>query len=354
VRDRPAGISDRDLSDALADAWQVDVAAAQYAPVGGGSYHWIVGDRGGRRWFATVDDLDRKSWLGDTREAVADGLAAAMEMAVGLRDEAGLPFVLAPIRARNGAVIVRLGSAHAVALFPYLDGGTGRFGEELPLGERNQVVDMLAALHRAAPGAARAPLHRISLARRGDLDKALRELSQPWHGGPFSEPGRALLGGHAEQVKRLLARFDRLAERVPALEPVITHGEPHPANLLRAPTGTVLIDWDTVGLAPPERDLWWVISDSGGAEARRYTGATGRAVDPAALALYRLRWALDDLSYFVHDLRSAHSRTADAERALRAVEITLASAPGRRGYRPTEQEPMSDLRLGNRRARGPA
>ncbi|HXP18631.1 MAG TPA: phosphotransferase [Streptosporangiaceae bacterium] len=38
-----------------------------------------------------------------------------------------------------------------------------------------------------------------------------------------------------------------------ARAPVTTHGEPHSANIIRAGSGRLLIDWDTVGLAPPER-----------------------------------------------------------------------------------------------------
>jgi spectinomycin phosphotransferase len=327
VRDRPAGVSDRDLRSALHDGWRVDVAAAEYAPVGGGSYHWIVRDRAGRKWFATVDDLDQKRWLGGTRDGVAERLAMAMELAVALRQDASLPFVLAPVVAWNGAAVVRLGRAYAVTLFPYLDGACGVFGDDLPPDERNHLVDMLAALHRAAPGEIRVPLHDAALAHRNDLETALADIGQPWDGGPLSEPARALLAPRAAQIRHLLDRFDRLAERATALEPVITHGEPHPANLLTAGTETLLIDWDTVGLAPPERDLWWVISDSSAGAADRYTRATGRPVDPAALALYRRRWALDDLSIFAYRLRSGHDRGADAAHALRAIEITLGGLP---------------------------
>ena len=76
----------------------------------------------------------------------------------------------------------------------------------------------------------------------------------------------------------------------------------------------MLIDWDTVGLAPPERDLWMVATETG-AELRRYTELTGRPVDLAAIELYRLRWALDDLSCFVRDLRAPHRRTPGTEHA---------------------------------------
>ncbi|MGH3522031.1 MAG: hypothetical protein ACRDU4_04180, partial [Mycobacterium sp.] len=85
----------------------------------------------------------------------------------------------------------------------------------------------------------------------------------------------------------------------------------------------MLIDWDTVGLAPPERDLWMVATETG-AELRRYTELTGRPVDMAAIELYRLRWALDDLSCFVRDLRAPHRRTPGTEHAWQTLQITIA------------------------------
>jgi spectinomycin phosphotransferase len=88
----------------------------------------------------------------------------------------------------------------------------------------------------------------------------------------------------------------------------------------------MLVDWDTVGLARPERDLWLVASETGD-ELRRYTELTGRPVDTAALELYRLRWALDDISCFVRDLRAAHRRTADTQHAWQSLERTLAQLP---------------------------
>ena len=159
---------------------------------------------------------------------------------------------------------------------------------------------------------------------RGDLETALRELGRPWSGGPFAEPARALLAGAAGQVRRGLETLDRWASDATAAgETVITHGEPHPGNIIRVGGEIMLVDWDTVGLARPERDLWMVASENGD-ELRRYTELTGRPVDRTALELYRLRWALDDISCFVRDLRARHRRTAGTEHAWHSLERTIA------------------------------
>lgn len=324
MRDRPAGVGEGELCDALLSGWRIRVASTRYAAVGGGSYHWVVRDGDGETLFVTVDDLDDKPWLGQTRATVFDGLRTAMDTALALRHQAGLRFVTAPIPAVDAATVRPLDARCAIAVFPFRLGISGRFGENRTAHERGEVIDMLAALHQSTPAAAQVPVRAIALPGRGRLEAALRELGQPWPGGPFSEPARALLSQAAGQVHDLLRTFDQLAGRVTAAArpPVITHGEPHPGNIISMGTRRMLVDWDTVGLAPPERDLWMVAS-SEGEELRRYTDATGRTVDPVALTLYRLRWALDDLSAFVTRLRAVHHRTADAEHAWRSLGETI-------------------------------
>jgi spectinomycin phosphotransferase len=326
VRDRPRGVSEPELRVALADGWHIDVAALRYVPEGGGGYHWAVRDGRGGQWFATVDDLDDKPWLGDDRATVSEGLHAAMETAIALRRDAGLGFVLAPSPARDGAALRALDSRHTLSVFPFVHGATGRFGDEPAPARQARLVEMLAALHLATPAADRARRLPAGVPYRGALEEALGELDTPWHGGPFSEPARALIAGAADWIGHLLDTFDRLAARVAALEPVITHGEPHPGNVIRTEADTLLIDWDTVGLAPPERDLWWVLTDDSD-QACRYAEATGRPADPAGLALYRIRWALDDLSVFTRRFRSPHDRAPETEHSLRTMTGFLTEPP---------------------------
>ena len=54
------GITERDVAHALADGWGIRAETLTYAPVGGGSYHWMARDEQGEQRFVTVDDLDAK------------------------------------------------------------------------------------------------------------------------------------------------------------------------------------------------------------------------------------------------------------------------------------------------------
>jgi spectinomycin phosphotransferase len=192
---------------------------------------------------------------------------------------------------------------------------------------------MLAALHGHDPGELALPPCPLRPASRAVLDQALRERGLRWHGGPYAGAARALVSGHAAGLAAALAAFDELCAVVAAdrRPPVVTHGEPHPGNLLRRDGRYLLIDWDTAGLAPPERDLWWIASDSG-AEADRYTALTGREVSEPALQLYRLRWDLDDAGLALAEFRSPHQAGQDAQTSwsgLRGAVGRLAAASWR-------------------------
>jgi spectinomycin phosphotransferase len=62
---------------------------------------------------------------------------------------------------------------------------------------------------------------------------------------------------------------------------------------------------------------------SGDQDAARYLRRTGRTVNQDALALYRLRWSLDDISEFLSEIRGPHQRTADRLVAWTGLQETL-------------------------------
>ncbi|MFJ2033753.1 phosphotransferase [Streptosporangium sp. NPDC087985] len=320
MRDRPEGVEETELVSVLADGWGVEVRSANYLPLGAGSYHWAVVDSGGQAFFVTVDDLGVED---GSREAAFGALGRAFDTALALRRDAGLGFVVAPIPSRTGSTVWRLDPRYAVSMFPMVEGEAGHFGAHRPE-DRAEVVELLVELHQATPViAADAPRTDLTLPGRDRLQDALNDLDRDWAGGPFSESARRLLAARADHVERLLGDFDRLVEQVRGTTAawVVTHGEPHPGNLIRGAAGLRLVDWDTVQVAPPERDLWMVAGDSDDVLAD-YTRATGRPVAPAGLALYRLWWDLADIAIFVDELRRPH----------RAGEDITASWTYLRGY----------------------
>jgi thiamine kinase-like enzyme len=302
----------------LADDWGLDVEAVDYAAVGGGSYHWLVQDLDGTRSFVTADDLDQKPWLGETRESAFDGLRRAFDTAVALRDS-GVGFLVAPIPTSRGETVRRIGPRHTIALFPFVDGNAGTYGR-YETAERTALLTMLAELHEATPVAAVARRIDLALPGRDKLETALQELNQTWSGGPLSEPARQTLARHASEVAELLALLDDLSADVATRSTnwVITHGEPHAGNVMRTGESYVLVDWDTVALAPRERDLWMLVEELA-EEASTYTAATGQQLDEVAVRFFRLTWALADIAAFTDLLRSPHDHSEDTEKAHKAL-----------------------------------
>lgn len=322
MRALPDGVEVGAVIDALRDGWGFEVDTVEYAPVGAGSFHWHVTDGSGTRGFVTVDDLGWKTWLGDTHDESFEGLAHAFDAAAALR-AAGLHFVVAPIRAGDDESVRRLDERYSIALFPFVDGQPGDFGPYGNDDDRLGVVALLAELHAATAAAGMGVLTvGFELPGRRHLELALAEQDEPWTGGPLSEPARAAVRASAPQLTDLLAFADRLAAeaRTRRGDWVVTHGEPHPGNVMRTTEGEqVLVDWDTVALGPPERDLWMLV-DEGEDASELYAQLTGTQPDEAALDFFRLTWELKDLAEYLNLFRSPHEENDDTLRQVGALD----------------------------------
>ena len=78
----------------------------------------------------------------------------------------------------------------------------------------------------------------------------------------------------------------------------------------------VLIDWDTLLLAPPERDLWMLadgVTEPEPSVLEFYARATGLRPRTDLIDLYRIRWRLTDLAEFVRRFRELHSGSVEDE-----------------------------------------
>ena len=144
-----------------------------------------------------------------------------------------------------------------------------------------RAVDALVDVGTAAP------------ARGASSDPVVSALRREWRDA-------------SERVASLLDHADRLGRRLRPREtaPVICHGDPHLGNLLVADASDVwLVDWDDVVLAPPERDLMFVlggvlafapVTDQQAGWFWRGYGAVD--LDPERLAYHQCTRALDDVA----------------------------------------------------------
>jgi spectinomycin phosphotransferase len=329
VRSRPSDLSDADVVAAVAEGWAVRAAAVAYVPEGGGSHHWRVTDRSGESLFVTVDDLDDKDWIAKGRAAVFDALRRALTVATSLRDEHNLDFVVAPIASVNKEVTRRLGSRYAGSVYPFFEGRSYPFGPHIDPGRRREAIDMVIAIHRVfADDPLGVRVDGPTFGGRDDLEVVLEHPDRAWDEGPFGEAARHLVAERASMLAEMVHGFDRLVEAThqTGSPPVITHGEPHAGNVMSVDGRLLLIDWDTVALARPERDLWLIATDSG-EEVAHYSEATGHQINPAAMTLYRLRWYLDDIASAVRLFRRPHRLTEDTLRWWEGLPSRLEQLP---------------------------
>jgi hypothetical protein len=316
VYTEPQDLDRAELADALRRHWGIRPERLDHLPVGFGSHHWDAAEADGTRWFVSADDLRAGHHAGRAPDDVYAALDRAFRTAAALRDDAGLEFVLAPIRSGGGEVLRRLDARYAIRVEQFVTGAAAEFGEFESSEERRRMGallgDLHAALDRLPPGLP--ARDDLALPGRDALDAALAELETPWSEGPFAEPARNLLRRHAGGVRDRLHAYDRLAARVREDQAawVVTHGEPHSANVIREPGGRLrLVDWDTTLVAPRERDLWMVLDAdmTGLGEYRRATGVAGP--DEGTLAFYRERWALAEICAYVAEFRQPHAETED-------------------------------------------
>jgi len=311
---RPADLQDLDVIEALRTGWALEPVAVEYSAVGFGSHHWRVVDDAGRRWFVSVDDLEaRRRSADDSPDDAYERLRAALLTSSAVHD-GGAAFVVAPVKTIDGDVVRRIRGQYAAALYPFVDGHIHDFGDTFPEAERDQVLRLIGALH-ASPAVLWGTAHveDFALPQRHEIAHALDELSAPWETGPYGQRARSWFAVRANRIEHMLSEHDLLAEQARQRPDrmVLTHGEPHPGNLIETTNGWLLVDWDTALVAPPERDLWHLRgSDTSTFDA--YTSVVDHDVLPAMLDLYRLAWELDDIASLAARFHRAHDDTADA------------------------------------------
>ncbi len=302
----PERVTDGDVRDVVRTHWLDGAAKAAHLAVGFGAHHWEVADDEGNRLFVTLDALGDRH----TAESLEGAYAGAAALA-----RSGLRAVWPSIPARSGTFTVPLGDGRLSAT-RWLEGRTPTEAEAAAPGHADEVLAVLAALHRCEP-----PRGIPEWAPRvgAELPGRLGELTAaPWTRGPLGEEARAAIADRLPDIERWTRRYLALAGEADRDRDawVPTHGEPHHANQVVTPDGLRLVDWESLLLAPRERDLVDAVD----------TGmATPDALGARApmLELFRLDWRLSEIAEYAAWFSGPHGRSSDDTTALGGLYAEL-------------------------------
>lgn len=311
----PEDLTSPEVLAIVAEHWDAKARHCGFVPRGAGAQHWVVGGRHLPRWFVTADDVSAPGRLDELQDTYAAARALATDGLVAV-----VPTVGPGGRVEGGEVGVVAGR-WLLTVTPYVEGewGPGDYADDA---QRALVARALGALH-AAPAPHRIRSWTPGPPCRADLEALLDTVGGPaWTGGPFSESVRIALSENAPQLRRLLVRYDVLAALAVERrdEWVPTHGEPHTANVLWAAAGPLLVDWESLRVAPRERDLRAVLRDADGAEPLSAYVAMGGTVDLDAdmVELFDLEWWLWEAAQYAVQFHAPHTGDADEVRFHRA------------------------------------
>jgi spectinomycin phosphotransferase/16S rRNA (guanine(1405)-N(7))-methyltransferase len=209
VLTRPTGLSESDLEEVIRRAWGLAVASLEYRAVGFGSHHWVSTDNEGLRHFVTVDELSSESRRGDEVSSLGLHLRQALEAATDLR-AFGCSFVVAPIATRTDDPFVQFGS-YSVALYPFIEGRSFSFEESFGETDRDQVLQVVLALHRVPIAAIRPPAtDGFVVPWLDQLDRSMHHGGEGGANGPHAAVASQLLIDNEAEIRRLIARYRAL------------------------------------------------------------------------------------------------------------------------------------------------
>jgi spectinomycin phosphotransferase len=248
----------------------------------------------------------------------------------------GVPNVLAPIRSRTGALSARHGASW-LTVYPFVEGGTGT---DTGLTERHwrELGALVGRLHTIELPPAVSELltqetYRPTETYRPDAIDLVHRIDRAVADAPLADPPAALGRDRRDEILRVVECTEELGARLErAARPlVVCHADLHTWNMLIDGDGGLwVIDWDSVTLAPKERDLMFVVGGIGAGLVAPHETAWfleaygGASIDPLALAYYRHAWAVQDLAGFGERL----FLSAEDDRAAAAGDLEHAFAPG--------------------------
>lgn len=247
-----------------------------------------------------------------------------------LLQKQGLNHIIAPLPTTDGRIHTTLDS-YTVILSPYIE---GKDNYEVPLSDQQMVQfgRLLKQFHTTQfpPSLTQSIPHETYSPRWRDMVRTyLSDLDQHTNADPISAELVAFLSTKRTETLKLIDHAEKQLQtlRTPAPPFILCHADIHAGNIhITADNTFYLIDWDTLILAPKERDLMSIGAGLMGSwrapheeETLFYQGyfEDGRTpLNPAALTYYRSERIIQDIAEFCHQIFTLAGSLQDRQQAL--------------------------------------
>jgi spectinomycin phosphotransferase len=313
--ERP-GVQDEEIVACLHKAYNLHVSEIEFLPLGADRNTAV---------FRVLTQSD-ETYFVKLRSGHFD---EASVMLPKLMFDSGIHGVIAPVPDGAGHLWTRLAEFRLI-LFPFVHGKSG-FEQPMTDSQWVELGSLLKHLHSM-----NLSVTLVTTLPKEDYSSRHRDLVarfMAWE-ATFADDiaGELVVLLHKEGmvIRELITQAERLALvlRSQPREFVLCHGDIHVGNaLLTRDGGLYVVDWDTLILAPKERDLMFIGAGLGGGSHTAeqevqlfYKGYGAVQIDPVALAYYRCERIVQDVAAYCEQILLTTDNLLDRAEGLRQLQ----------------------------------
>lgn len=294
---------EQEVLKTLTSGYSIVSKSSTFIPLGEDSYSYKIIDTLSTAYFVKYSTYQEVVQRIDTINAL-------------LAELSFLPFIIPPVihKGRSSAYMLE----GKLYVYPFIEGNVIQepntsFGEDL-VGE---ITDIMAKIHTTQPKTA---IEHEKFTR--NYGSAFNLLEMDARKGLLSQDVQALLNKHTSTIKSIIEKFEALGEKFRQQKPmfVLTHGDITGLNLIRTKRGLKLVDWDGACMAPPERDIMFIIDNPHFSfeDYRKLTN--GSAYNPELKSYYSMHWALESIIGNFNNIRSGGSSKSSPDEYVEEIE----------------------------------
>ncbi len=248
--------------------------------------------------------------------------------------ERGIGGIVSPIKTRDGRLWSKYESCIAV-LYPYVDGKNAVESKISPAqwGKIGAIIQQMHTLPISSDIKNGVPKETFTQQFRREVTKYLKSIEhKAFNNGIEKEMGH-LLSAQQHEITNMINKAENLASQLKKepIELVLCHADLHGWNILvEKRKNLYVIDWDTVQLAPKEKDLMFIgagIWNSGDTcdeeEALFYKGYGPTVINNRALAYYRYERIIQDIAEYCHHIFSSDDTQEHKKQSLLYVKANF-------------------------------